>query len=62
MSSVSLLLEIIITEIEESVMLFPFVILISQFFENDMFSSEMDPLMLFSSSTGLEKHWPLKVH
>ena len=44
-SSVSLLLEIIITEIEASVMLFPFVNLISQFFENDMFSIEMDPLM-----------------
>ena len=44
-SSVSLFLEINITLIEASVMLFEFVILISQFLENDMFSIEMDTRM-----------------
>ena len=42
-SSVSLLLEINITQIEASVTLSAFVILISQFMENDMFSIEVDP-------------------
>ena len=42
-SSVSLFLEINITQIEASVTLFSFVILISQFLENDMFSIKMDP-------------------
>ena len=50
-----LYLEINITQIEASVTLFPFVILISQFLENDMFSIEMDPCMQFCSSKGLEK-------
>ena len=44
-SSVSLFYEINITQIEESVTLFAFVILISQFLENDTFSIEMDPRM-----------------
>ena len=42
-SSVLLFLEINITQIEASVTVFAFVILISQFLENDMFSIEMDP-------------------
>ena len=44
-SSLSLFLEINITKIEASVTLFAFVILISQFLENDMFSIKMDPHM-----------------
>ena len=45
--SMSLFLEIDITQIEASVMLFAFVILITQFLENDMFSIQMDPWMYF---------------
>ena len=41
-SSVLLFLEINITQMEASVTLFAFVILTSQFIENDMFSIEMD--------------------
>ena len=37
-SSMSLFLEMNITQIEASVMFFAFVILISQFLENDLFS------------------------
>ena len=44
-SSSSLFLEKNITQIEASVTLFAFVILISQFLENNMFSIEMDPRM-----------------
>ena len=44
-SSVALFLEINITQIEASVTLFAFVILIAQFLQNDMFSIEMDPRM-----------------
>ena len=44
-SSVTLFLEINITQIEASVMLFAFVSLIAQFLQNDMFSIEMDPCM-----------------
>ena len=47
LSSMSLFLYINITQIEVSVTLFAFVIFISQFLENDMFSIEMDPRMLF---------------
>ena len=61
-SSVSLFLEINITPIEASVTRFAFVILISQFLENDMFSIEMDPHMYFRSIKGLEKHWLLEFH
>ena len=39
-----------------------FVILISQFLENNMFSIEMDMRMLFHSSKGLEKQWLLKFY
>ena len=42
---VSLFLEMNITQIEASVTLFAFVVLISQFLDNDMFSIEMDPGM-----------------
>ena len=38
------------------VTLLAFVILTSQFLENDMFSIEMHSRMLFRSSKGLEKH------
>ena len=41
-SSVALFLEINITQIGETVTLCAFVILISQFYENDMFSIEID--------------------
>ena len=44
-SSESLFLEINITQIEASMTLFAFVILIAQFLQNDMFSIEMDPRM-----------------
>ena len=56
---VSLYLEINITQIEASV--FAFVVLISQFLENDMFSIEMDPSMQLSSSKGLEKTLTFKI-
>ena len=51
----SLFLEINITQIEASVMLLAFVVLISQFLENGMFSNEMVPCMQFRSSKGFEK-------
>ena len=41
---------------EASVTLFAFVVLISQFLENDMFSIEMDPCMLFRLSGVLKKY------
>ena len=44
-SSVSLFAEVNITEIEASVTLFAFVVLISQFHENDVFSIDRDPRM-----------------
>ena len=56
------ILEINITQMEASETLFAFVVLISQFLENDMFSIEMDPCMQFRSSKGLEKHWLLKIN
>ena len=60
-SSVSLFLEINITQIEAFVALFAFVVLISQFLENDMFSNEMDPCMQFRSRKGLEKTLTFKI-
>ena len=53
-STVSLSLEINITQIEASLTLFAFVVLISQLLENGMFSFEMDPCMQFRSSKGLK--------
>ena len=44
-----------LTHIETAVMLFTFVILISQFLETDMFSIEMDPCVQFCSSKSLQK-------
>ena len=61
-STVSLFLEINITQTEASVTLFALVVLISQFLENYMFSVEMDPRLQFRSSKGLEKSWLLKCH
>ena len=59
--SMPLFLEINITQIEASVTLFAFVVLISQFLENDMFSIEMDPCVQFRSDKGLEKTLTFKI-
>ena len=44
-----------------SVTLFAIVVLLSQFLENDMFSIEIDPCLLFRSSKGLEKTLTFKI-
>ena len=41
--------------------LFTFVVLISQFLENDMFSIKMDPCIQFRSSKGLEKAFTFEI-
>ena len=59
--SVSLFSEINTTKIEAPVTLFAFVILISQFLENNMFSIEIDPRREFLSSKGFEKALLLRI-
>ena len=62
LSSVSLFLEMNITQKEASVMFFEFVILISQFLENNLFSFEWIHACNFVPSKGLEKQWLLEFH
>ena len=56
----TLFIEINITQIEASVTLFAFFVLVSPFLEKDRFPIKMDLCVYFSSSKGLAKTLTLK--